>query len=78
VVLLGDDFIQAFSGSVTQKQQQVVNYFNHTFTRNGGGDVNGVALGIAGDLVSVACNPYIPLFLCCLCFLHIVLYCIVL
>jgi hypothetical protein len=57
VVLLGDEFVQDFTGRVLQTIQPelkgVASYWNQTFTRDGGGEVEGLPLGIAGDSVRI-------------------------
>lgn len=56
VVLLGDEFVQEYQGKAVNKPvpslKTVNKYWNSTFTFYGGGDVEGLALGISGDSVS--------------------------
>jgi len=56
VVLLGDQITEEWNGrwygKPEQEMQKVKTWFDEKFSTTGGGDVNGVALGIAGDSVS--------------------------
>jgi len=56
VVLLGDEFVEDFNGRALGKPmpslKNIGKYWDSTFTFNGGGDVEGLALGISGDSVS--------------------------
>jgi hypothetical protein len=55
VVFLGDETTEGWNGRLLNlpyaggKKTQM--YFNETFTSDGGGDIEGLALGIAGDSV---------------------------
>lgn len=53
VVFLGDEFVQAWTGSLPrgtiEHHQQIEATFRKTFTRDGGGDIEGIALGIGGE-----------------------------
>jgi hypothetical protein len=68
VVFYGDEVTEGWNGRwlgrsmvpptyVTQIQQ----FFNETFTKRGGGDFDGVALGIMGDVVSHNMTNYMSL-----------------
>jgi hypothetical protein len=56
VVFLGDEFTQAWTGMKMTKPilggNMIATFFNQTFQKDKGGDVNGIALGIYGDTVS--------------------------
>lgn len=53
--MLGDGFVEDFTGQTVGKPtaalKNVAKYWNATFTKDGGGTVDGVALGISGDSV---------------------------
>lgn len=55
VVLLGDDFVESYAGTAlgqpVSQLKSVAKYWDGTFSTEGGGDVEGLALGIAGDSV---------------------------
>lgn len=55
IVMLGDEFVEDFEGTALGKPlaslKTVNKYWNSTFTIAGGGDVDGLALGISGDSV---------------------------
>lgn len=58
-MLLGDEFVEDFQGTQRGEQvpalKNVAKYWDATFTMDGGGEVEGLALGIAGDSVSIYC-----------------------
>jgi hypothetical protein len=54
VVFFGDDMIEQLSGTRglgVDGAEGMEDYFEKTFTRNGGGKVNAIALGSSGDTV---------------------------
>lgn len=55
VVLVGDQVMEEWNarwyGTPNDEYKGVKTYFDKTFTRAGGGDIEGVALGVAGDSV---------------------------
>jgi hypothetical protein len=57
VVILGDATVEEWNGRWLGKENDklsaIKGYFKKTFSVPGGGEVNGLALGIAGDTVSI-------------------------
>lgn len=56
VVFLGDETTEGWNGRwmnmpIPRESKQILNYWNKTFTKEGGGNLEGLALGIAGDSV---------------------------
>ena len=55
VVLVGDQVMEEWNarwyGTPNDEYKEVKTYFDKTFTRAGGGDIDGIALGVAGDSV---------------------------
>lgn len=56
IVLLGDQFIQAWTGKLAKGAivggSEIQSYFNKTFQKSQGGLVEGITLGIDGDTTS--------------------------
>lgn len=57
VVILGDESVEEWNGRWLGKENDglsgIKDYFKKTFSKTAGGEVNGLALGIAGDTVSI-------------------------
>jgi hypothetical protein len=56
VVFLGDETTEGWNGKhlnmpIPNESRRIQKYWNETFTKDGGGDFEGLALGIAGDSV---------------------------
>lgn len=58
VVFYGDEMMQSWTGKwlnmpmITPDGARIARIWNQTFTKAGGGDFEGLALGIMGDVVS--------------------------
>jgi hypothetical protein len=58
VVLYGDEMVESWTGkwlnmpTISIDGYKISNYWNSSFTRAAGGDFEGLALGIKGDVVS--------------------------
>ena len=57
VVFVGDEMVERMVGTnigrPSSESRQIADMFNKTFTKEGGGEFDGLALGIAGDAVRV-------------------------
>ena len=55
VVFVGDEMVERMMGTnvgrPSLESKQIADLFNKTFTKEGGGEFDGLALGIAGDAV---------------------------
>lgn len=58
VVFLGDETTEGWNGRLLNLPfsggKKIQNYWSETFTIEGGGDIEGLALGIAGDSVRLS------------------------
>lgn len=68
VVFLGDDLVEMWAGLglnvplAIPNGQEIQKIFNRTFTKAGGGALDGMAMGIRGDSVRVSQTVFFPLW----------------